>query len=60
MRRDAEAGKAEKTDPEKSSVFSRQSSAGSRFLLRAKRMSGFAVQIKRLQRLPHAFSVQVV
>ena len=54
MRRDAEAGKAEKTDPEKSSVFSRQP-----FLLRAKRMSGFAVQIKRLQRLPHAFSVLI-
>ena len=30
------------------------------FLLRAKRMSGSAVQGKQLQRLPHAFSVQVV
>ena len=30
------------------------------FLLRAKRMSGSAVQGKQLQRLPHAYSVQVV
>ena len=30
------------------------------FLPQAERMSGFAVQIKQLQRLPHAYSVHVV
>ena len=53
IRRDAEAGKAEETKTEK--VFSRQP-----FLLRAKRMSGSAIQGKQLQRLPHAYSVHVV